>query len=53
MIRRMLFWGFWILVIFYIATDPAGAAGLVHQIWGWLHSAATSLIAFLHDLGGQ
>ena len=43
-------WGLGLFVIFYLVTDPSGAAGFVHSVFGGLHSLAVSMSTFVHDL---
>ena len=42
MLKKIITWAIVIFIIFYIATEPSGAAGIVHSIFNGLHSAATS-----------
>ena len=41
MLKKIITWAIVIFIIFYIATEPSGAAGIVHSIYNGLHSAAT------------
>ena len=50
MLRKIITWGAVLFVIFYVVTDPTGAAGFVHGVIGWLHTAATSLATFVNSL---
>ncbi|MBA0127982.1 hypothetical protein H0B56_20755 [Haloechinothrix sp. YIM 98757] len=36
-----------LLVLFFVMSQPGGAAGMVHSILGMLQSAAESLITFV------
>jgi hypothetical protein len=50
MLRRILWWGFVLFIVFFVATQPSQAAGLVHQGFGALHSAANSMARFVDSL---
>jgi hypothetical protein len=50
MLRTLINWGIVLFVIFYVATEPAGAAGLVHHAYNGLHDAANSLARFVNAL---
>lgn len=47
---KYLWWVLGIFAVYYLATDPAGAAHLVHQVVGWLHSAGQSGAKFANGL---
>jgi hypothetical protein len=49
-LRRVITWMIVIFVVFYIATEPAGAAGFVHSAYNGLHSAANSMARFVNSL---
>ena len=40
MLRKLVLWAVVLFVIFYIATEPEGAAASVHHGYDALHSAA-------------
>jgi len=50
MVRKIITWGLVIFVIFYLVTDPTGAATIVHNIFHGLHSLATSMTTFVNSL---
>lgn len=39
-----------LLVLFFVITQPASSAGLVHNILGMLRDAAESLITFVSNV---
>jgi hypothetical protein len=50
MLRKLITWAIVAFIIFYIATQPTGAAALTRHTYGGLHSAATSLATFINNL---
>lgn len=50
MLRRIITWAIVLFIIFYIATQPAGAAGIVHHAYNGLHDAASSMATFVNSL---
>jgi len=50
MVRKIITWGLGLFVVFYLFTDPTGAAGFVHSVFNGLHSLATSLTTFVNSL---
>jgi hypothetical protein len=50
LLKKIITWAIVIFIIFYIATEPSGAAGVVHSIYNGLHSAATSMAEFVNSL---
>ena len=50
MLKKVITWAIVLFIIFYIATQPSGAAGIVHHIYNGLHDAATSLATFVNSL---
>ncbi len=50
LLKKIITWAIVIFIIFYIATEPSGAAGIVHSIYNGLHSAATSMAEFVNSL---
>jgi len=38
------------VVLFYIITDPTGAAGAVQSILGWLKDGASAVITFIKGI---
>ena len=50
MLRKLLTWAFIIFIVFYLATQPAGAARVARSAGHGLHQAATSLTEFVNNL---
>lgn len=50
MLKKIITWAVVLFVVFYVATQPAGAAGFVHHAYNGLHSAATSMAKFVNSL---
>ena len=50
MLKKIITWAIVLFVIFYLATDPTGAAGLIHHAYNGVHSAANSLATFVNSL---
>jgi hypothetical protein len=50
MIRRLAGWALFAFAVFYIATDPTGAAHVAHSALNELHQAGTSLATFVSRL---
>jgi hypothetical protein len=50
MLRKVITWAIVLFIIFYIATEPSGAAGLVHHAYNGVHDAANSLATFVNSL---
>lgn len=50
MLKKVVTWAIVIFVIFYIATEPTGAANTVHHVYNGAHEAATSLALFVNSL---
>jgi hypothetical protein len=50
MLGRVIKWAIVIFIVFYVATQPAGAASIVHHIYNGLHDAATSMATFVNSL---
>ena len=50
MMRKILTWGAVAFVIYYLATSPQGAAGVVTGALSWLKSAGNSLAIFLNHI---
>jgi phosphate/sulfate permease len=50
MLGRIIRWAIVLFIIFYVATQPAGAAGFVHHIYNGLHDAANSMATFVNSL---
>ena len=50
MLKKIITWAIVIFIIYYVATEPSGAAGVVHSIYNGLHQAATSMAEFVNSL---
>jgi hypothetical protein len=50
MLKKIITWAVVLFVVFYVATQPAGAAGFVHHAFNGLHSAANSMAKFVNSL---
>ncbi len=50
MLRKIITWAIVLFILFYVATQPAGAAGFVHHAYNGLHDAASSLADFVNSL---
>ncbi len=50
MIKRILTWAAIAFVVYYLATDPQGAAGFVSGALHWLQGAGHSLSQFLNHI---
>jgi hypothetical protein len=49
-LRKVIGWAIVIFIIFYLATEPAGAAHVLHNIFHLLDRAAHSLAKFINSL---
>lgn len=49
MLRRVI--TFWIVlfIVFYVVTEPAGAAGFAHDWYNGVHGVAKSLATFVNQ----
>jgi hypothetical protein len=50
MLRKIITWAIVLFIVFYIATQPTGAAGFVHHFYNGLHAAANSMAQFVNSL---
>jgi hypothetical protein len=50
MLKKIITWAITLFIIFYVATEPAGAAGVVHHLFNGLHDAANSMAQFVNSL---
>ncbi len=50
MLKKIITWVIVIFITYYVATEPAGAAGFVHQIYVGLHAAAESMASWVNSL---
>jgi hypothetical protein len=50
MLKKILTWAAIAFVIYYLATNPHGAAGLVTDVLNWLKRAGKALETFLDHI---
>lgn len=50
MLRKVITWAIVVFIVYYLVSDPGGAAGAVHHIFNGLHSAGNSLSRFVSAL---
>jgi hypothetical protein len=50
MLRGLLGWALVVFAVYYLVTDPDGAAGFVHACLGGLQHAGNSLSKFANNL---
>ena len=50
MLKKIITWAIVLFIIFYLATQPTGAAAVVHHAYNGLHSAADSMAKFVNSL---
>jgi hypothetical protein len=50
MLRKIITWAIVLFVVFYVATQPSGAADIVHHAYNGLHGAGRLLGAFVESL---
>lgn len=48
--ERLIKWAVILFIVFYVCTQPAGAAGFVHHAYNGVHAAANSLAQFVNSL---
>jgi hypothetical protein len=49
-LKKILTWAIAIFIVFYLATQPVGAAHALHSAFTGLHSAGNSLATFVNSL---
>jgi hypothetical protein len=49
-LRRVIIWAIVIFIVYYLATDPTGAAHALHSAFNGLKSAGNSLSRFVNKL---
>ena len=49
-LKKVLSWVLIVFVVYYLATQPTGAAHFVHSVFSWLHGAGNSLSTFVNHL---
>ena len=50
MLKKVITWAIVIFIIYYLATDPAGAAAFMHHIFNGLKTIGASLATFFNSL---
>jgi hypothetical protein len=50
MLIRIIKWAIVLFIVFFVATQPSGAAGFVHHIYNYFGDAAASIAAFVNSL---
>ncbi len=50
MAKKVLTWAAIAFVVYYLATQPTGAAHFVHGVFNWLHGAGNSMSKFVNAL---
>jgi hypothetical protein len=50
MLRKVTGWAIVLFIVFWVLTQPAGAAHTVHHAYNGIHHAATSLAVFVNHL---
>jgi hypothetical protein len=50
MLGKIIRWAIVLFIVFYVATEPTGAAGVVHHIYNGIHDAANSMAQFVNSL---
>jgi hypothetical protein len=49
-LKKILTWALVLFVVYYLATQPVGAAHVLHHAYNGLHQAGTSLSTFVNSL---
>jgi hypothetical protein len=49
-LKKVITWAIVIFIIYYLATDPSGAAAFVKGVFHWLEGAGHALTRFFNDL---
>jgi hypothetical protein len=50
MLKKVITWAIVIFIVYYLVTEPAAAATVVHNIWNGLKTAASALATFVNSL---
>ncbi|HEY2639956.1 MAG TPA: hypothetical protein VGI66_08740 [Streptosporangiaceae bacterium] len=50
MLRKVVTWAIVLFVVYYLATNPTGAAHALHQAFNGLKSAGNSMSRFVNKL---
>jgi hypothetical protein len=49
-LKKIITWAIVIFIVYYLATQPTGAAHFVRSVFTWLQSAGKSLSTFVNSL---
>jgi hypothetical protein len=49
-LRKVILWAIVIFIVYYLATDPHGAATFLHHAFNGLKSAGNSMSRFVNSL---
>jgi hypothetical protein len=49
-LRKVITWAIVVFVVYYLATDPHGAATVLHHAYNGLKSAGNSMTKFVNSL---
>jgi len=49
-LRKIITWAIVIFIVYYLATDPSGAASALHHAFNGLKSAGNSMSRFVNSL---
>jgi hypothetical protein len=49
-LKKVITWAIVLFIVYYLATQPTGAANFVHHVFNGLHSAANSMSRFVNTL---
>jgi len=50
MLRKVITWAIVLFIVYYLVSNPSGAAGVVHHAFNGLRSAGNSLSRFVSSL---
>ena len=50
MLRKVILWAIVIFIVYYLATDPSGAAHVLQSAFNGLKSAGNSMSRFVNKL---
>lgn len=49
-LKKILTWAIVLFIVYYLATQPVGAAHVLHNAYNGLHQAGNSLSTFVNSL---
>ncbi len=49
-LKKIITWAVVVFIVYYLVTNPAGAAAFVTTVFNWLKSAAAALVTFFNSL---